>query len=126
MREGILLQDAAGIITYINPAGAEILGYAAHDLVGRQWSALVAPEAVDWLPKVDDPRPGETAVRYETSLITHEGRRLPAIVSGRPLFEGREFAGTLSAFTDISDRRQAEEALEESEQRLRTVLQHMP
>jgi len=55
--------------------------------------------------------PLATVSRYETVLLDKEGRMIPVIFSGRPLFEGDRFAGILFALTDITERKRAEETL---------------
>ncbi|MGD8627372.1 MAG: GAF domain-containing protein, partial [Anaerolineae bacterium] len=48
MREGIVLEDESGCITFANPAAAEMLDCGIADLHGRTWHSLVAPEHVEW------------------------------------------------------------------------------
>jgi PAS domain S-box-containing protein len=124
--DGIIVQDARGAIAYVNPAGAEMLGHAPDDLHGRPWPNLLAPGATVGAGERCDPLSQAGGARYETSLLTKEGDPIPVIVGSRSLVEDGNVAGTLLAVTDISDRRAAELALAESEQRLRTILEHMP
>jgi PAS domain S-box-containing protein len=90
------------------------LGYAADDLLGRRWTAIVAPECEAKVFEESVKRPQGIASRYETVLLTKEGRRVPVIASARPLFEDGCFTGNLVVFTDITDRKQVEETLRES------------
>jgi len=107
MEEGIVLVDRADTITFANPKTAELLGFSEGELVGRRWGSLL-------LPGAGTRRGDQAAVRYETELLTHEGSRLPVIVSARPLFEGSAHAGSLAVFTDISDLKAAERALRQN------------
>lgn len=43
MREGIVVQDAEGLITFVDPAGAILLGYSPAELVGQHWTIIVPP-----------------------------------------------------------------------------------
>jgi PAS domain S-box-containing protein len=90
MQEGILLEDAAGVITFINPAAASLLGYAPEELVGRQWRTIVPPERVAEIERELSQRPQGIASRYETTLLAQDGTRIPIIVSAKPLFENGE------------------------------------
>jgi PAS domain S-box-containing protein len=126
VEEGILLEDATGIITYVNLAGAEMLGYGGDGLVGQHWSVTVAADAIDQVTRETAKRRRGVSSRYETCLVTRDGREVSAFVSARPLLEDGEFTGVLSVFTDITERLRTESALRASEERLRTVLHNMP
>ncbi|MGD8791163.1 MAG: PAS domain S-box protein [Anaerolineae bacterium] len=114
LEEGILLENATGHITFVNPRTAELLGYAADELLGRRWTAIVAPECAAKVFAESVKRPQGIAGRYETVLLTKGGRRVPVIASARPLFDDGRYTGTVVVFTDITDRKQAEETLRES------------
>jgi PAS domain S-box-containing protein len=112
MEEGILLEDASGVIAFANPKASELLDYSPQELIGRHWKEIVAP---DYVPQVEDEaakRPRGIASRYEAALLTKDEDRLPVIISARPLFEDERFAGVLSVFTDITERVQAEQERE--------------
>ena len=112
MREGIVLEDKSGQITFANPAAAEMLDCSIQDLIGRSWPSLIAPEHLEWIGVTGSGR------RYETVLRTASERRLPAIVSSQPLSAAGRSRGRLTSFTDISDRKAADEALRSRNQEL--------
>jgi PAS domain S-box-containing protein len=133
MQEGILVEDTTGHISFVNPRCAELLGYTPEELKGHHRKALVDP---DLAGQVDDNLAGpgpHAANRYETVLLTKHGRRVPVIISGRPLFSesgppgeserSEDFAGRLLVITDITERVRMEEALRESEERYRTLFE---
>jgi diguanylate cyclase (GGDEF)-like protein/PAS domain S-box-containing protein len=109
--EAILIEDAQGILTFVNQAAEELLGYTRQELIGLHWTAIVPRHEIDKVSQELAKRPQRVASRYETALLSKEGRVIPVIISARPLFEAGKFAGVLSAFTDITARKQAEEAL---------------
>jgi PAS domain S-box-containing protein len=126
LEEGILLEDVAGQITFVNRKAAELLGYKPEELIGRHWADIVAPgHQADIEAGGTNPAEG-TVIRYETVLLAQDGRLISAIVSARWLYEEGRLAGVLSAFTDISARRRAEEALRESEEKYRTLFESSP
>ncbi len=124
--EALLMEDAAGLITFVNPALEKLLGYTAGELVGCHWQKIVAQGEVERVQARTAQRPAGVAEQYETRLRSKEGGEIPTLVSARPLFAERVFAGVLSAFTDITDRVQAEQALRDSEERYRTLVHNMP
>ncbi|MGD2176797.1 MAG: PAS domain S-box protein, partial [Anaerolineae bacterium] len=121
MAEGIVVEDPEGQITFVNPMAADLLGYSPEEIVGRHWRSVVPAECLQQVIQETAKRPQGIAGRYETALLRSDGREIPAIVSARPLFDGDEFSGVLSVFTDITERKQAEDALVESEFRLRQM-----
>ncbi len=109
MEEGILLEDATGYITFVNPKGAQLLGYSPEELVGRHWSTAVAPEHLPQVESESAKRTQGVTSRYETVLLTKDEHRVPVIVSARPLFDQDRFTGVLSVFTDITEHKQMEQ-----------------
>jgi len=108
INESIVIEDAAGRITFVNPKGAEIIGYTVEDLIGQPISVGVAPEEIEKVDAETIKRPQRIASQYETVLQTRTGEKIPVLVSARPLFENEQFAGVLSVFTDIRKIKQAE------------------
>jgi PAS domain S-box-containing protein len=43
--EGIALQDVHGDFVFVNPAGANMMGYTTEELLGRNWRLVIAPES---------------------------------------------------------------------------------
>ncbi|MFB0533367.1 MAG: PAS domain S-box protein [Anaerolineae bacterium] len=122
MTEGIIVDDAEGCMTFVNPAAAALLGYSPAQLLGQHWKAIVPPDQWAIVQAADERRARGEADRYELQLIHRDGTRVPVLVSGSPRFEEGRFAGTLAVFTDITERKRAEEDLRESEKRLDTIL----
>ena len=113
MEEGILIEDAQGVITFANPKMEEMLGYGKGEIAGLHWTALVPPSEREVVNAQLQQRPQGVKSRYETALLRRDGRVVPVIVSATPLFEEGRYAGVLSVFTDITERKQVEEALRE-------------
>ncbi|MGD1996618.1 MAG: GAF domain-containing protein, partial [Anaerolineae bacterium] len=112
MAEGIVVQDAEGYFTFVNPAGADLVGYTPAELTGKHWTSLVPPGQQPIVREADERRERGESDRYELEVVGKDGTRSSVLVSGSPRFdeEGR-FVGTLAVFTDISRRKRAEEEL---------------
>ena len=109
--EAILIENAEGILTFVNPAAEELTGYTRDELIGHHWRLLIPEEQIEKVQKETEKRPHGIKSRYETTLLSKEGKRVPVIVSARPLFTAGKFVGVLSALIDITERVRAEEAL---------------
>lgn len=108
---GILLERADDTIQYVNPRLCAMVGYRETELVGQSTAILLSPE-MDALVdrKAAGRRLGEIG-RYEAALLHRAGHEIPVLVSATPLFEEGIFAGTLTAFTDITQRKRTERTL---------------
>ena len=111
MAEGIFIEDANGTCTFVNPAAAEMLGYTIEELLGQRYTAIIPAEHRADIIRETAQRKEGIPNRYETVLLTKDGRRIPVIVSARPLFRQGRFMGVLSVFTDISEHKRAEEEI---------------
>ena len=109
--EAIVIENAEGIIAFVNPAMEALVGYDRRELVGRHWSAIIPPDETEHAHEQALPGIPQAAGRYERTLLGKSGLIIPVILNARPLFEGERFIGTLSAITDIAELRQAEDRL---------------
>jgi diguanylate cyclase (GGDEF)-like protein/PAS domain S-box-containing protein len=127
----IVVLDRSGEITLINRRGCELTGYTEIELLGRNWFEVFVPEeergpVVGSFRRIID---GELqADRYfENSIVTKTGtRRLIAWNNSAVRDQDGEIIGTLSSGEDITEKRQAEEALHQSRERFKRILEDMP
>jgi PAS domain S-box-containing protein len=112
MAEGIVMEDAEGCFTFVNPAAAAMLGYAPEELLGQHWTVVTPPDQHSIVRAIDGRRMRGEADRYELELVRKDGARIYVLVSGSPRFEEGRFAGTLAVFTDITRRKRAERLLQ--------------
>jgi PAS domain S-box-containing protein len=103
----------------VNPGFAHITGFSREELKGRDCLSLVHPEDRDHVrEKAVQMLKGADFPFYEYRTITRSGEVrwiMETVASSQ--YRGKR--ATLGHFMDITARRQAEEALKESEQRLR-------
>ena len=121
--DGIMIGDPDGTIVFANQRMADMLGYPVGELVGMAGTELIYP---DWLPKVRENREAlrrGDVLRGEFKLRRKDGGVLWTVFSSTPLHDqAGDHVGNLTMHTDISERRAAEEALRESEERLNLAL----
>ena len=126
--EVITVLDATGTITY-NIAGANnTLGYTAEELVGRNAFELVHPGD---LPRVSNlfqegvPQPGKVE-HAEFRVRAKDGSWRWQFAVGTNLLHEPAVDGILINSRDITERKQAEESLRESESFYRQTLESIP
>ncbi len=124
--------DTRGRITMINRRACELLGYDEEELIGEPWfeRCLPQPEGKESVyPAYLELMAGKLKeVEYfENSILTRSGKtRLIAWHNALLRDEKGGIAGSLSAGEDVTERRQAEQALRESEARYRDLYQQAP
>jgi two-component system, chemotaxis family, CheB/CheR fusion protein len=116
-----------GTITFFNEYAQTFFGYSADEVIGRKATILV-PErdsaGADLTTLVEDivSHP-ENYVNNVNENICKDGRRVWMAWTNKPIFgENGRVAEILAVGSDITERRRAEDALKESEQRVRRKL----
>jgi PAS domain S-box-containing protein len=108
--EGIWAMDDAYLTTFVNRRMADMLGYRPEEMTGRLVDTFMfAEDLEDHSAKMADLQKGGGGV-YERRFRRKDGRELRAIVSATALKDaGGRFTGSFAMFTDITERKQAEE-----------------
>ncbi len=123
MNEGLGQLDADGNIIYANDQLCTLLGRSREDLVGRSVVDLVDEDAREAFGKRIARRRRGDRRSYEMVWTTPAGHRRPTLVSPRPMFDDRgRYRGSFAVFADISELVAAQEALQESRDRLQYVI----
>jgi PAS domain S-box-containing protein len=118
--------DREGIFTYASPRVRNLLGYEPEEVLGRT--------PFDLMPPAEAQRVGRLFRSLAASRLpivalvnvnVHKNGRLVALeTSGAPIFDaGGAFRGYRGVDRDITARKEAEAALEESEERFRGVFE---
>ncbi len=121
MTEGIAMGDAEGHFIFINPAAADMLGYTVEELLGQHWTLVVPADQHPIVHAADERRMRGESDRYELVLLRKDNTRLPVQISGSPRFEEGRYVGWLAVFTDISEMKRANEALQVAFETLQEV-----
>jgi len=121
LREGVILEDTSGHISFANPRISEMLGYSIEDINGQHWSKITPPEESEIISLETAKRPQGVQNNYETSLLTKDGKRIPVIASSNPIFDAKNhFQGVLTVLTDVSEQKK----MEEKQQRFVSAISH--
>jgi PAS domain S-box-containing protein len=126
MAEGIVLENAEGSFTFVNPAVAVPLGYLPEEMTGLHWTDIIPPDQHPIVEAADQRRMRGESDRYELELVRKDGQRISVLVGGSPRFEKGRFVGTLAVFADITERKRTEGALRKSEEKWRLLYENLP
>lgn len=121
--DGIILQDAEANIVFANPASTEILGYTLDEFLALPQQSMVPPDQWPILLTAEERRSRGQADHYEVEVLHKDGRRIPLLISSAPRYENDRFIGTVTVFTDITERKRIEEKIRESEEKYRTLVE---
>lgn len=117
--DGFWWADPDGKIIDASKGIAALLGYTVDELVGKHWSDVVCREWEDKASAEWNNRLKGKSTRYEFMIKRKDGSLIWVMVSGSPVMDDQgRYIGTLSAFTDINDRKRAEEDLKRSNEEL--------
>ena len=126
MNEGLGVLDEQGLITYVNDRMCEMLEYEPGELTGSRVTEIIHEDSRSAFTESMAERAKGGGGSYELELVTKHGRSVAVIVSPKPLFDGAgKMHGSFAVFTDITERKRAEETLRESEQRYRLLVEKM-
>jgi len=129
MGEGLYTTDKQGLVTYMNPAAESLFGWKNAEIVGRRMHDVTHYQRPDGTPYPIEECPGFQVLRQGKGLkdkddvfIRRDGSLFPVVYSSALLVTGGKIAGHVVVFRDVTDRKQAEAKLRESEARMQAIL----
>ncbi len=115
--DAIISKDLSGIITSWNHGAELMYGYRADEVIGRPITILAPPGMDDDIPQIMDQLKEGTAVeRYETKRMRRDGKIMHVSLTVSPIRSADgEIIGGSTIARDITQRKQAEQALVDSQ-----------
>ncbi|UCF61047.1 MAG: PAS domain S-box protein [Anaerolineaceae bacterium] len=124
---GIAVTDNAERLLYCNTTFAEMLGYVTDELHGMFYSSIMNSDEYFKINEHIDLMQRGIPTQYEVMMKRKDGIQRVMLVSSVPRFSAYGiYNGALSIIFDITDRKNAEEALADSESKFRTLAEQSP
>ena len=123
--DAILSKTLDGIVTSWNRGAQEIYGYSREEIVGKPIYMLSPPDRYNEISEIlEKVRRGEHIDHYETVRLKKNGDRINVSITVSPITDSvGNVVGASTIARDITERKRAEEAVEQSELLYRTVIE---
>lgn len=125
--DGMLLLDKEGVITFASPSVKNILNYEVKDIVGKNGFEFIHPDDMAWASQSFQREVEQnTEVKFITvRLLKKNGQWLWCNVRGHNLLDNPRVSSVVVYFHDDTLRKEAKEALQESEKRFRSLVRDL-
>lgn len=128
IRDGLFKTDQTGVITFVNKPLAEMHGFEGpEEMIGRHFSEFVCPEF-----RSDISEKFKKAIEVESysevlefCTVKKNGDTIFIQLKHGPIVEKGQIIGTTGVIRDVTEQKQAEQALAASEKKYRTIVENM-
>jgi len=121
--DGILIVDDAYRFIYVNDELCRILEYPRQEIIGQDFRKFLDEESKQLVAEryTRRQRGEKVPPRYEFNIVRKSGEKRRVEISSTVIKNSAGKVKTVSQILDITERKQTEEALKESEEKYRTL-----
>lgn len=128
----IFMTDENGHCNFMNPAAQELMGFTFEELDGTPLHKMVhhsypdgSPMDVEDCPIIQTLTTGSEIHDYETQFVRKDGAYFPASCNAQPIMRSGAASGIVLEITDLTERKRAQQELEDSEARFSQLADHI-
>ncbi len=122
MAHGLIVTNNDRRFMFVNSAFARMVGYAPEALIGKTAEDMTEGEDRTFIrEQVRRRHLGESST-YETRMKRADGTYVHILISAVPRWQDGRVVGAIAAVTDLTEQKQAAEALRKSEERYRHLV----
>jgi PAS domain S-box-containing protein len=120
----IYTHDLTGNFTSLNKSGERVTGYSREEALKMNIANVLAPDYVNTARQMLARKAmSKVSTVYELEIVSKDGRRVALEVSTRLIYAGGRPVGVQGIARDITARKGAEEALKDSEEKFRSIVE---
>ena len=121
----LVVYDVEGKVTYVNPAFTQQFGWKPEELLGKKMDYIPDENRPETQMMIDKVLAGESFSGVQSQRYTKEGNMLDVSISAGIYWDSHGApVGSVHILRDITDRKMAEEALLESEEKYSTLVEN--
>ncbi len=126
--EAVIAVDVDQKVTYWNRAAERLYGWASEEVMGRNLRERIVPDEFREQAKEIDKQVTETGHWSGEFVVRHKDGTLFPVLANNALLhdEADNVVGCISVLRDITERKQTEDKLKESEERFRRTFDEAP
>jgi len=130
--DAVIATDTAGFITRMNPTAEHLTGWALAQALGQPLAEVFRIVSAETRQPALDPvqlvmqHGGVVGLANHTTLLARDGREWQIADSAAPIRNaGGDIVGVVLVFSDVTQRYQADVALQNSEQKYRSLMENL-
>jgi PAS domain S-box-containing protein len=126
LQEGVWAIDGKENTTFVNNRMAEMLGYAVDEMIGKKVFEFMDERGIELCKYYIEKRKEGMKEQHDFELIRKDGSRIYVTMEASPIYdESGNYMGGVTGVIDVTERKLAEEALVDSEEKFRQITENI-